>query len=255
MDTTHELDPAPLTAARRAAATSSTGEAARVLAAAGVPVFPCIQGSTRPLTVRGLHSASTDLDRVAWWWSRYPTTNLAVPTGSASRLDVLEVRTDRTLSGISALQSVMRAGLLPRPGLAISTPTGGLSLIFPRSPQTTQPSWDAPRSGLRFHGDGGHVLLPPSVVLRADGVVAHSQLVGPGSDRTGPVDADLLRRLVAPDPMRHGQPALAPDVATRSGQRSGHAAGPRPVTPAGAKSMLRPDPGGSSRRPPEVVSL
>ena len=253
MDTTHELDLAPLTAARRAADTSSTGEAARILADAGVPVFPCVQGSARPLLPGGTRAASADPDRVTWWWSRYPTTNLAVPTGLASRLDVLEVRAGRARSGISTLQRAMRAGLLPRPGLAISTPTGGLSLIFPRSPQTTQRSWDAPRAGLRFHGDGGHVLLPPSLVLRADGVVARAQLIGPGSDRTGPVDADVLPRLVDPVPTRDGRPPLTPSAEARSGQRWEHDAGPHPLT--GAQPMFRPDPDGSSRRPPEVVSL
>ncbi|MDR7381235.1 bifunctional DNA primase/polymerase [Promicromonospora iranensis] len=253
MDTTHELDPAPLTAARRAADTSSTGEAARLLAAAGVPVFPCVQGSARPLSVRGSRGASTDLDRVAWWWSRYPTTNLAVPTGAASRLDVLEVRADRTKSGISTLRRAMRAGLLPQPGLVLSTPTGGLSLIFPRSPQDTQQSWDAPRSGLLFHGDGSQVLLPPSLVLRADGVVARAQLVGPGSTRTGPIDADTLRHFVDPALARGGRPALSPSAAVRAGRSWGRTADPRPMT--GARSMSRPDPDGSSHRPPEVVSL
>jgi hypothetical protein len=234
MDTTHELAPGRWWAAGGPAHATSTGEAARVLAAAGVPVFPCVQGSARPLSVRGSQGASTDLDRVAWWWSRYPTTNLAVPTGANSRLDVLEVRADRTRSGISTLRRAMEAGLLPRPGLAISTPTGGLSLIFPRSPQTIQPSWDAPRSGLRFHGDGGHLLLPPSLVLRANGVVARFQLVGPGSAHTDPVDANALRRFLGPTPDRGGRPSLAP---------------------MGAQSMFRPDPDHANRRPPEVLSL
>ena len=234
MDTTHELDRAPLTAARQSADASSTGEAARVLASAGVPVFPCVQGSARPLSARGSQGASTDLDRVAWWWSRYPTTNLAVPTGATSRLDVLEVRADRTRSGISTLRQAMEAGLLPRPGLAISTPTGGLSLIFPRSPLTIQPSWDAPRSGLRFHGDGSHILLPPSLFLRADGVVARFQPVGPGRARSDPIDANALRRFLGPVPDRGGRPSLAP---------------------TGAQSIFHPDPGSANRRSPEVVSL
>jgi hypothetical protein len=234
MDTTHGLDLARLAAVHRAAGASDTAEAAQMLAAAGVPVFPCAQGSARPLTAGGPRAASTNADRVAWWWSRYPTTNLAVPTGATSRLDVLEVRADRTRSGIGTLQRAVHAGLLPRPGLAISTPTGGLSLLFPRSPQTIQPSWDAPRSGLRFHGDGGHILLPPSLILRADGMVARYQLVGPGSAHARQVDANALRRFLGPVPYRGGRPSLAP---------------------TGVQSRFRPDPDGANRRPPEVVSL
>ncbi|GAA2234201.1 hypothetical protein GCM10010413_36790 [Promicromonospora sukumoe] len=255
MDTTHELDPAPLEAVGRAASTHGTAEGALLLAAAGVPVFPCVQGGSRPLLPSGPRAASADPDRVASWWSRYPATNLAIPTGAASGLDVVEVYPDRSRSGISAVRLAMRAGLLPRPGLAISTPTGGLHLLFPRAPQTAQPSWDAPRSGLSFHGDSGHILLPPSLVLRADGVVARSQLVGPGNTSTGPVHAGALRRLVDPAPAQNGRPALAPTTALRPGQRRGHTADPRPVSPAGPQPMFRPDPGGPGRRPSEVVSL
>ncbi|MFJ3408296.1 bifunctional DNA primase/polymerase [Promicromonospora sp. NPDC090134] len=255
MDTTHELDPAPLEAVGRAASTKGTADAALLLAAAGVPVFPCVQGSTRPLLPSGPGTASSDLDRVDSWWSRYPATNVAIPTGAASGLDVVEIYADRSRSGISAVRLAMRAGLLPRPGLAISTPAGGLHLLFPHSPQTAQPSWDAPRPGLSFHGDGGHILLPPSLVLRADGVVARSQLVGPGNAFTGPVHAGALRRLVDPAAAQNGRPALAPTTAPRPGQRRGHTADPRPVSPAGAPPMFRPDPGGPGRRPSEVVSL
>lgn len=254
MDTTHELDPAPLDAVSSAAGASGTAEAALLLAAAGVPVFPCAQGSTRPLLPSGPRTASSDPDRVGSWWSRYPATNLAVPTGTGSGLDVVEVYADRSRSGFSALRLAMRAGLLPRPGLAISTPTGGLHLVFPRSPEATQPSWDAPRSGLSFHGDGSHILLPPSLVLRADGVVARSQLVGPGNARTGPVNAGALRRLVDPAAVRDRQLSLAPSDAAPPVRRHVRAADPR-LTPAGVQPVSPADPDGSSRRPSEVVSL
>ncbi|MFE7503866.1 bifunctional DNA primase/polymerase [Promicromonospora sp. NPDC057488] len=252
MDTTHKLDPAPLDTVRRAAGTRGTAEAALLLADAGVPVFPCIQGSARPLLPSGPRTASSDLDRVASWWSRYPATNLAVPTGAASGLDVVEVYADRNRSGFSALRLAMRAGLLPPPGLAISTPTGGLHLVFPHPPQATQPSWDAPRSGLGFHGEGSHILLPPSLVLRADGVVTRPQLVGPGNTRTGPVNAGALQSLVDPAAARDRRLSLAHSGAVPPGRRHVRATDPRPI-PAGAQPAFPAD--GSSRRPPEVVSL
>ncbi|MFI8526306.1 bifunctional DNA primase/polymerase [Promicromonospora sukumoe] len=253
MDTTHELDPA-LEAVGRAAGVSGTAEAALLLADAGVPVFPCVQGSTRPLTARGPLAATTNLDRVAWWWSRYPATNLGLPTGATSGLDVVEVYADRSRSGYSALRLAMRAGLMPQPALAITTPTGGLHLVFPHPPLAAQPSWDAPRSGLGFHGDGSHILLPPSLVLRADGVVARSHLVGPGNTRMGPVNAAVLRRLVDPDAARDRQPSLAPSDTVPSRRRRLSAADPRP-TSAGVQPVSPAGPDGSSRRPSEVVSL
>ncbi|MFZ2480171.1 MAG: bifunctional DNA primase/polymerase, partial [Propioniciclava sp.] len=44
--------------------------AARSLAAAGVPVFPCVVEGKRPLTRRGFLDASSDPEQVAAWWSR-----------------------------------------------------------------------------------------------------------------------------------------------------------------------------------------
>lgn len=256
MDTTHELDPAPLEAVRRAAGASGTAEAALLLAAAGVPVFPCVQGSARPLLPSGPRTASSDLDHVVSWWSRYPTTNLAVPTGAASGFDVLEVRTDRNRAGISAVRLAAHAGLVPRPGLAISTANGGLHLVFSRQAHSDQPSWDAPRSGLRFHGEGGYILLPPSLVLRADGVVTLAQLVGPGNATTGPVDAGAVRRLVDPaasTPDAHL--ALPASTTARSGPDRARTDHTRASSSAGAPPMLRPASDGADRRPSEVVSL
>ena len=47
--------------------------AAGVLAASGLPVFPCVPGGKRPLTLHGFHEATTDLSQVAVWWRRWPT--------------------------------------------------------------------------------------------------------------------------------------------------------------------------------------
>src|SRR5690625_7866431 len=65
--------------------------AARSLASAGVPVFPCVPGEKRPLTRRAFHDATADLDQVSAWWDRCPGANLAIPTGPASGIDVVYV--------------------------------------------------------------------------------------------------------------------------------------------------------------------
>jgi hypothetical protein len=259
MDTTHGIDLAPLAAVRRASGAAGTAEAARVLAASAVPVFPCVQGSTRPLSRVGSRSASTDPDRVTWWWSRYPTTNLAIPTGASSGLDVLEVQTGRGVrSGFDALRQAMRAGRAPRPGLVVATPSGGLHLFFPRSPEAGQRSWSAPWSALQFHGDRGYVVLPPSLIQQPDGAVTRYRLIGSATTPTAPVDAIALRHFVDSSSELLATPAQLPFVPASTVARPMRVATPisavRPAAP-GARSRSRPDSGGPGRRPPEVVSL
>ena len=65
--------------------------AARSLAAAGVPVFPCVVEGKRPLTRRGFLDASTAPEQVAAWWSRTPNANIGLPTGAASGVVVVDV--------------------------------------------------------------------------------------------------------------------------------------------------------------------
>ncbi|MFC8796994.1 bifunctional DNA primase/polymerase [Promicromonospora sp. NPDC057138] len=259
MDTTQELELAPLTALRRAARAPGNAEAARELAASGVPVFPCVQGSARPLDVGGPRVGSSAPDRVEWWWTQHPTANIAVPTGAASGLDVLEVHLTReSRAGLDQVRGAVRASLLPRPSLVMTTPSGGLHLFFPHSPQTAQWSWAAPGSGVAFHGDRGYVVVPPSLVQRPDGTVARYQLIRPARTPAATVDALAPNRHLAPSPAQPASPALAPAAPAGRGAR----AAPAPATRAaisGVRALTRPDPmtssDGSRRRPTEEVSL
>lgn len=61
---------------------ATTGEAACVFAASGVPVFPVAAGGKQPLTRHWFHDATTDLDRVRAWWSAAPAANIGMPTGA-----------------------------------------------------------------------------------------------------------------------------------------------------------------------------
>lgn len=65
--------------------------AARELARAGVPVFPCAPAGKRPIPERGFHEASVDLARVETWWLSRPTANIGIPTGAVSGLVVIDV--------------------------------------------------------------------------------------------------------------------------------------------------------------------
>jgi Bifunctional DNA primase/polymerase, N-terminal len=65
--------------------------AAMYLARHGVPVFPCASGFKRPIVKGGFTAATVDVRQVETWWRRWPDANLAVPTGAASGLDVVDV--------------------------------------------------------------------------------------------------------------------------------------------------------------------
>ncbi|WP_423464220.1 bifunctional DNA primase/polymerase [Promicromonospora sp. MS192] len=198
MDTTPATRPGPLAELQRAARCDTTRDAALLLAGAGVPVFPCRPGDTRPRTTRGTADASTDVDRVASWWARYPTANLGVPTGSSSGVDVVEVTARHGASGYPAIRAARAAGLIDGWAFMVATPAGGAQLYFPHAPRTGQRSWTGIGVQVSFHGEGSHVLVPPSLVLDADNQPATYRPVMTGRYTPGPVDAAALRRLVEP---------------------------------------------------------
>ena len=110
--------------------------AARSLAAAGVPVFPCLVEGKRPLTRRGFLDASSDPDQVVVWWSRTPNANIGIPTGAPSGVVVVDVDVHGPHDGRAAYQRATKAGLVDvirevtdhgRPYLGICF---GLQLLF-----------------------------------------------------------------------------------------------------------------------------
>lgn len=144
-------------------ADQSLADAAAQYARAGVPVFPVRPGDKRPLTGRGLLDASTDPQRVANWWRRWPDANIGIPTGPRSGVDVVDVDVAKVAGragGHDALDELRAAGLLPAPILTVDTPSGGRHLYYPASGQR---NGSLSKVGLDFRGDGGYVLVPPSV--------------------------------------------------------------------------------------------
>ncbi|WP_454859674.1 bifunctional DNA primase/polymerase [Promicromonospora soli] len=213
MDTTPDLWPRPLAAVQRAAGRDTVADAAVLLAAAGVPVFPCRPGEERPRTPRGVADASRDPDRVAWWWSRYPTANIGMPTGAASGIDVVDVGARDGGSGFPAVRAAQRAGLVDGWGLMVATPARGLQLYFPHAPGSEQRSWSGIGVQVDFRGEGGYVVVPPSLALDdADRPVAYRPIMV-ARHRAAPVDAAALRQLVEPSrPHRFSSAWAAPDA-------------------------------------------
>lgn len=135
------------------------GDRALTYAAHGVPVFPCVPGGKTPLTHNGFHDATKDPDAITALWTRYPNANIATPTG-APGIDVLDVDVRPNGSGWAAFNKAKRAGLLHGWLRPVETPSGGLHLHYPG---TAQRNGSIRGQHLDFRGDGGYVLLPPSL--------------------------------------------------------------------------------------------
>lgn len=203
------MDPAHLFAAVERMPLPS---AATWLAAAGVPVFPCVPGSKRPLVEHGFHEASPDARQVASWWLRWPTANIGVPTGAASGVDVVDVDRKVAGSGFAAFDRARRAGLATGWAALVRTPSGGMHAYYPADPERPQPSWQAARAHVDFRGTGGYVVVPPSVVAVADDLRGRYELIGRAQSDPAPVDALALRDFLDPRPA----PSFRPGGASRT---------------------------------------
>jgi putative DNA primase/helicase len=113
------------------------------------------------LVPHGLRDATTDPDQVRDWWGQYPEANIGMPTGKWTGIVVLEI--DPEKGGLESLLALIRRyGVLPWTRVA-HTEGGLLQLYFEHSGIHTRSSAGKMGPGLDFYGDGGSVLLPPSV--------------------------------------------------------------------------------------------
>lgn len=204
----HDADAALEAIARRGSAVavifSRLGEgvplplAARELARRGVPVFPCVPGGKRPITTRGFHEATTDAAHVVSWWGQRPAANLAIPTGAASGLVVVDIDVHK-VDGCVAARNAARSGLLPEPLAVVRTPTGGRHLYFPADAEHEQRSWQVGRAGIDFRGDGGYIIVPPSQRM-IDGRRMPYRVESVAAGPVARLDAQRLRDFLDPRP-------------------------------------------------------
>lgn len=173
--------------------------AAREFAAAGVPVFPCAAYGKRPATEHGFHDATTNLDQVEAWWRQSPGANLGVPTGTASGAVVVDVDVHGPVDGRAGFDRADRASLLEGWELLVRTPTGGMHAYYPATPGSEQRSWQAARAGIDFRGDGGYIIVPPS--LRSiEGATSGYQVEQVNTGAASTLDAQRLRDFLDPRP-------------------------------------------------------
>lgn len=131
--------------------------AALKLAHAGKPVFPC-KRNKMPFTTHGFKDATTDTEQIKSWWQKWPDALLAMPTGDASGLLVLDVDLPHGPASLAALEA--QHGPL-QVTLEASTRSGGRHIYFQHVPGIGC-STGKLGPGLDIRADGGYVIVPPS---------------------------------------------------------------------------------------------
>lgn len=162
----HKLSTHPTSLPEGLACYTGTYGAACRLARLGFPVFPCREGGKEPATPHGFKDATTSIDRLAEWWAvsddgNTRPLNLGLPTGRASGVWVLDLDGTEGLATLERLEQ--EHGPLPET-VRVETPSGGVHFYF-RPPEGLEVRC-ATRvlPGVDVRGEGGYVLVPPSVV-------------------------------------------------------------------------------------------
>ena len=131
-------------------------------AAQGWAVHPLRRGSKKPATQHGFWDATTDTEQIAAWWTDDPEYNIGLATGEGSGVVVLDVDVKDGALGTESYDELY-PGEEPST-LRAFTPSGGFHCYYrhPGYPVKNQQSKLA--NGLDLRGDGGYVVLPPSVI-------------------------------------------------------------------------------------------
>ncbi len=150
--------------------------AALVYAEKGWAVFPCHtvtdgrcscgkpdcdSPGKHPRTEHGFKDATPDREVIEAWWERWPDSNIAVATGKVSGIVVLDLDRHGEADGVKAIKANYE---LPADTPCQLTGGGGLHYFF-KCPEGGFPCKMGILPGVEVKGDGGYVILHPSLHL------------------------------------------------------------------------------------------
>lgn len=130
----------------------------------GWRVLPCIEGKKEPAIKAWQKNATSDERQVKAWWDVRPRSNIGIACGPGSGLAVLDVDKKGKEDGEKSLVALEhKHGELPRT-IHQMTGSGGFQFFY-RYPEgrTIRNSCRSLGKGLDTRGDGGFVIVPPSV--------------------------------------------------------------------------------------------
>jgi hypothetical protein len=153
--------------------------AALDLAARKLPVFPvwsvrengvgfvcacpkggnCTSPGKHPMVPHGVTQATTDADRVSYWWRSRPEANIGLATGT-----VVVIDTDPRHGGDRALAELENKHAKLPPTWHVATGGGGQHIYFAAPPRRApiKNSVGQLGAGIDVRGLGGYVIAPPS---------------------------------------------------------------------------------------------
>jgi archaellum biogenesis ATPase FlaH len=152
---------------------SPLGQAALAYAKGGWPVFPvhgiqnghctcgkagCEKPGKHPRTTHGLKDATTEEAMIRAWWARWPDGNIGHPTGKVVVLDIDGPAGEAALAELEAKRGKLPATLTARTGRE-----GGKHLYFDANGAKARNSASKLGPHLDIRGEGGYVILPPSI--------------------------------------------------------------------------------------------
>lgn len=137
--------------------------AAREYAAAGIPIFPVEPAGKKPANSRGFLDSTTDLARVDEIWGDNPNLNIGACPDFVGN-SVVDIEAD----GIDMWEILKQE---TPPTRTVRTPNGGLHLTFKGSMKSSVRKLFGPDIAVDTRGQGGYVLLPPSIVMAKDGTL------------------------------------------------------------------------------------
>jgi hypothetical protein len=136
-------------------------QAALEYAHRGWPVFPC-RRDRHPLT-RWRDEATTDLIQILTWWKDLSPEAMGIPTGPTSEFWVLDIDGEASEASGKALE--IQHGSLPAT-VEQRTGGGGRHLFFAWPTDGEMLIRNSVRKlgpGLDVRGEGGYVIVPPSL--------------------------------------------------------------------------------------------
>ncbi|MFZ0423537.1 MAG: bifunctional DNA primase/polymerase [Xanthobacteraceae bacterium] len=151
---------------------ASLPDCALVYASLGFHVFPlhsirdgrCTCGqdcgkkaAKHPRVKGGFKVATTNARQIERWWHKWPDANVAIATGSLSRIFVIDID---GADGLATWQSLVAQHGELRPTFTVKT-ARGWHLYF-AMPTTCAPILCSTGNGLDVRGDGGYCVAPPS---------------------------------------------------------------------------------------------